>query len=80
MTGPPPVETDLFSDSQRLIRPEEPVAAVQRFIYGLLKSKYLFDQFIIKREFADGKDGWSLKRLHWYSRENVSYINTFNET
>lgn len=60
---------------QRLIT----VAAVQCFIYGLLKSKYLFDQFIIKREFADGKDGWSLKRLRWYSAENVSYINTFDE-
>jgi hypothetical protein len=39
-----------------VIRQPDPVAAVQRFIYGLLKSKYLFDQFIIKREFADGKD------------------------
>lgn len=63
----------------RVIRQPDPVAAVQRFIYGLLKSKYLFDQFIIKREFADGKDGWSLKRLHWYSEKSVSYINTFDE-
>jgi hypothetical protein len=63
----------------RVIRQPDPVAAVQRFIYGLLKSKYLFDQFIIKREFADGKDGWSLKRLHWYSQKSVSYINTFDK-
>jgi hypothetical protein len=63
----------------RVIGQTDSVAAVQRFIYGLLKSKYLFDQFIIKREFADGKDGWSLKRLHWYSKESVSYINTFDE-
>ncbi|MGL6416698.1 GmrSD restriction endonuclease domain-containing protein [Aeromonas allosaccharophila] len=63
----------------RVIRQPDPVAAVQRFIYGLLKSKYLFDQFIIKREFADGKDGWSLKRLHWYSEKSVSYINTFDK-
>ena len=28
-------------------------------------------QFIIKREFADGKDSWSLKRLHWYSEKSV---------
>ncbi|MBL8508532.1 MAG: HNH endonuclease [Chitinimonas sp.] len=64
----------------RVIRQSDPVTAVQRFIYGLLKSKYLFDQFIIKREFADGKDGWSLKRLHWYSKESVSYINAFDES
>ncbi|HHQ4750470.1 TPA: DUF262 domain-containing protein [Aeromonas veronii] len=63
----------------RVIGQTDPVAAVQRFIYGLLKSKYLFDQFIIKREFADGKDGWSLKRLHWYSEKSVSYINTFDK-
>lgn len=63
----------------RVIRQPDPVAAVQRFIYGLLKSKYLFDQFIIKREFADGKDGWSLKRLHWYSEKSVSYINTLDK-
>lgn len=63
----------------RVIRQPDPVAAVQRFIYGLLKSKYLFDQFIIKREFADGKDSWSLKRLHWYSEKSVSYINTFDK-
>lgn len=63
----------------RVIGQTDSVAVVQRFIYGLLKSKYLFDQFIIKREFADGKDGWSLKRLHWYSDKSVSYINTFDE-
>ncbi|MFS1161633.1 DUF262 domain-containing protein [Aeromonas salmonicida] len=60
----------------RVIRQPDPVAAVQRFIYGLLKSKYLFDQFIIKREFAGGKDGWSLKRLRWHE-ESASYPNTF---
>lgn len=64
---------------QRVIKQSDPVAAVEHFIYGLLKSKYLFDQFIIKREFADGKDGWSLKRLHWYSKESASYINTFDK-
>ncbi|WP_279487104.1 DUF262 domain-containing protein [Aeromonas veronii] len=62
----------------RVIRQPDPVAAVQRFIYGLLKSKYLFDQFIIKREFAGGKDGWSLKRLRWHE-ESASYPNTFGK-
>jgi hypothetical protein len=32
----------------RVIRQPDPVAAVQRFIYGLLK-EYLFDQFIISK-------------------------------
>lgn len=69
----------------RVIGQTDPVAAVQRFIYGLLKSKYLFDHFIIKREFYDRKDGWSLKRLRGYSKGDtqkiytVGYLNTFDE-
>jgi len=54
-----------------------PVNAVKSFIFALLKCKYLFDQYIIKREFSDGKDKWSLKRLHFYNAKSQSYINTF---
>jgi len=50
---------------------------VQGFVFALLKTKYLFDQFIIKREFSDSGDGWSLKRLHYYDKKSQSYINTF---
>jgi len=64
---------------QRVLKRENPVLAVQEFVYALLKCKYLFDQFILKREFAQGSDGWSLKRLHWYSDKSVSYINTFDD-
>jgi len=63
----------------RVIKADEPVDAAKGFVFALLKCKYLFDQFIIKREFAQGSDGWSLKRLHWYSKESVSYINSFND-
>ncbi|MHB9833317.1 DUF262 domain-containing protein [Paraburkholderia terrae] len=62
---------------QRLLK--RGVVAVQEFIYALLKCKYLFDQFILKREFAQGSDSWSLKRLRWYSEKSVSYVNTFDE-
>lgn len=63
----------------RLLKQSNPIKAVQDFTYALLKCKYLFDQFIIKREYAKGSDGWSLKRLHWYSAKSVSYINTFDD-
>tara|TARA_R110001599_G_scaffold337213_3_gene555438 strand:- start:11943 stop:13982 length:2040 start_codon:yes stop_codon:yes gene_type:complete len=63
----------------RVIKADNPVEAVKGFVFALLKCKHLFDQFIIKREFAQGSDGWSLKRLHWYSKESVSYINSFND-
>lgn len=63
----------------RVLKHADPVTDVQQFIYALLKCKYLFDQFIIKREFSQSNDGWSLKRLHWYSAKSVSYINTFDD-
>ncbi|ENS0171321.1 DUF262 domain-containing HNH endonuclease family protein [Citrobacter sp. Cpo085] len=63
----------------RLLKQNDPVKAVQDFVFALLKCKYLFDQFVIKREFAKGSDGWSLKRLRWYSEKSTSYTNTFNE-
>ncbi|HEB4939278.1 TPA: DUF262 domain-containing protein [Klebsiella quasipneumoniae] len=63
----------------RLLKQNDPVKAVQDFVFALLKCKYLFDQFVIKREYAKGSDGWSLKRLRWYSEKSTSYTNTFNE-
>ncbi|WP_406902851.1 DUF262 domain-containing protein [Serratia marcescens] len=63
----------------RLLKQNDPVRAVQDFVFALLKCKYLFDQFVIKREYAKGSDGWSLKRLRWYSEKSTSYTNTFNE-
>ncbi|WP_174871181.1 DUF262 domain-containing protein [Pectobacterium polaris] len=64
----------------RLLGQKDSIAAVKNFIYGLLKCKYLFDHYIIKREFTQGSDGWSLKRLHRYSSQSVSYINTFDDS
>lgn len=63
----------------RLLKQNDPVKTVQDFVFALLKCKYLFDQFVIKREFAKGSDSWSLKRLRWYSEKSTSYTNTFNE-
>jgi hypothetical protein len=51
---------------------------VKQFGYNLLKSKFYFDNYIIKREFAKGTDHWSLKRLKWYDGNKVSYVNTFD--
>ncbi|SCX40125.1 DUF262 domain-containing protein [Nitrosospira sp. Nsp1] len=65
--------------------PVAAVAAVKRFTFSLLRCKYLFDQYVIKREFIKGADGWSLKRFKWNdggerSRAGRgSYVNTFGE-
>lgn len=80
-------QKDIPLDDKRLIeqfdiyvvRTDNPVDCVQGFIFALLKCKYMFDQYIIKRDFATNKDSWSLKKLHWYSEKSISYINTFDD-
>ncbi|WP_019933748.1 GmrSD restriction endonuclease domain-containing protein [Oceanimonas smirnovii] len=52
---------------------------VKQFIFALLRGKYLFDRFVIKREFIGEKDGWSLKQYHKNNSGNAYYLNTFND-
>lgn len=56
---------------------DEQLQFVKNFGFSLLKSKHLFDQYIIKREFIREKDQWSLKRLKWYTGNKISYVNVF---
>lgn len=86
-------KADIPLDDKRLLdtfetyvlKQPNPVAAVKRFTFSLLRCKYLFDQYVIKREFIKGADGWSLKRFKWNdggerSRAGRgSYVNTFGE-
>lgn len=86
-------QADIPLDDKRLLdtfethvlKLPDPVAAVKRFAFSLLRCKYLFDQYVIKREFIKGSDGWSLKRFKWNdggerSRAGRgSYVNTFGE-
>jgi hypothetical protein len=51
---------------------------IKQFGYNLLKGKFFFDKYVIKREFAKGEDNWSLKRLKWYDGNKVGYKNTFD--
>ncbi|MCX6162896.1 MAG: HNH endonuclease family protein, partial [Ignavibacteriae bacterium] len=53
---------------------------VKLFGFNLLKCKFLFDKYVIKREFLKGTDRWSLKQLRWYASKKVSYVNTFGES
>ncbi|TXF98016.1 DUF262 domain-containing protein [Massilia arenae] len=62
---------------------DEPAAKIREFVFALLRCKYLFDHYVVKREFAKGTDGWSLKRLKWnaavdrHGAGRTSYVNTF---
>lgn len=82
-------ETDISLDDKRLIdlfneelnklkdKPEEKKEFVKKFGFNLLKCKWLFDNYIIKREFIREQDQWSLKRLKWYDGNKISYVNSF---
>lgn len=68
-----------------VLKSANPVEAVKKFTFNLLRCKYLFDQYIIKREFIKGTDGWSLKRFKWNGGGESScvgrgnYVNTFGD-
>jgi len=68
---------DIFEDE--IIKKDSP-DEVKKFGFDLLKCKYIYDRFIIKREFSQGKDRWRLQR---YKRsdggQKAYYTNTFGE-
>lgn len=70
---------DIFED-QLESSPNE-LEFAKDFIFNLLRCKFLFDKYIIKREFTANTDRWSLKRLNWYPKGNSGwggYVNTFS--
>lgn len=78
-------KSDIPLDDKRLLELFEPYLKnedkkefAKQFGYNLLKGKFYFDKYAIKREFAKGTDHWSLKRLKWYDGNKVSYVNTFD--
>ncbi len=79
-------------DDKRLINifeeflPKDPILSeefIKQYIFNLLKCKFLFDKYIIKREFTANTDRWALKCLKWYSsgstKNGVKYVNTFGD-
>jgi hypothetical protein len=72
----------LFDEEMPKPGPER-IAFVKKFIYNLLKCKFLFDKYVIKREFTANTDRWSLKSLKWYSlgkvKNGVKYVNTYGD-
>lgn len=69
---------------EELLKKDDP-DEVKEFGFALLKCKYLYDHYILKREFIRGTDGWSLKRYKWSDggqkrhSEKGYYVNTFGE-
>lgn len=71
----------------KIIDPTDPIEKlkqiekVKQFTFALLKCKYLFDRYVIKREFIGTDDRrWSLKRFQCISgSESGDYVNTFGD-
>jgi uncharacterized protein with ParB-like and HNH nuclease domain len=86
-------ELDIPLDDKRLIstfethllKSDNAIEKVKKFTFDLLRCKFLYDQYIIKREFIKGTDGWSLKRFKWNDGGATSragrgyYVNTFGD-
>jgi hypothetical protein len=47
------------------------------FAYALLRSRFMFDKYVIKREFTQNGDSWSLKSLKISKKDTAYYANTF---
>ena len=57
---------------------------VKEFGFNLLKMRFLLDNYVIKREYTNDKDEWSLKQAYKYTNENtkqknVQYKNRFDD-
>lgn len=51
---------------------------VKRFIMNLLSLRVKFDKYVIKREYLNGTENWSLKNLRKYDNNKANYVNTFS--
>lgn len=54
---------------------------VKYFIMQLLLLRTLYDRYVIKREYVNGTESWSLKKLKYdTNHKTVSYVNTFSSS
>lgn len=56
---------------------ERIIENVKGFMFTLLKCKFIFDQYIVKRDYSTDHDDWSIKRLKRY-KDSSSYVNTLD--
>lgn len=56
---------------------DKQIQFVKEYIFCVLKMKFLLDNYVIKREFINNSERWSLKKLHFYNDKSQSYIGTF---
>ena len=50
---------------------------VKFFIMELLILRVQYDRYVIKREYVNGSESWSLKSIRKYNNNKANYVNTF---
>lgn len=59
---------------------------VKDFAYQLLRTRFLLDQYVIRRKYTGVNDSWSLQSIKFYSKNDVrekdtySYVNSFSDS
>ena len=66
----------LSTFESHVLKVDDAAEKIKKFTFDLLRCKFLYDQYVIKREFIKEKDRWSLKRL---KDKSLSYVNTFGQ-
>lgn len=61
---------------------DERLTRIKAFTYLLLKMKFLFDHYVIKREYKENEEQWSFQALYYSVEKNSSgyYKQTFQES
>lgn len=60
---------------------DEKTRFVKYFIMQLLLLRTLYDRYVIKREYVNGTESWSLKKLKYDTNHKTgSYVNTFSSS
>lgn len=87
-----PAQTDISLDDKRLLKffktaldtSTNKSQFVLDFAYQLLKTKFLLDQYVIKRKYLPGEDFWTLESMKFYpkiagirEKESYNYVNTY---
>lgn len=83
-------EDDIPLDDKRLLESFEKyfkgkkanvISFAKEFGFNLLRAKFLLDRYVLKREYTNNQDRWSLKKLVRTQRNdtNVKYVNSFGE-
>ncbi len=69
----------IFQDVLKsLSNKEERQLFVKRFIMKLLSLRVKFDKYVIKREYLNGTENWSLKNIRKYDNNKANYVSTFS--